>query len=173
MSAYRGPNSSYMSFDISLPRAFIWEVLGLSFAANIPDNRKLVWAHRCAMIVGNDVDEHALAGADCLRPLVFEGTVCTLVRIGILGKVVEPFSRPVESSCDEMATMVSNTPIGFAGIGLSASRSTLRLQRQFAGNLSRSGMRVYREIIAIPADGLARTVGRPDAATCTWSLIWE
>ena len=70
--------------------------------------------------MGDDVDEHPFSGLDGFSPFVFERAVFATVKAGILGEVIEPFARAIESSGDEMAAIVSTAPVRLARICLRA-----------------------------------------------------
>ena len=89
-------------------------------AINNPSDDEFVGPHRCTLIVRDDVDEHSFARLYCLSPLVLESSISASVEARILGEMVEPFTRAVESSADVVTTVVSNAAIRFAGIGLRA-----------------------------------------------------
>ena len=92
--------------------------MNVLFAINDPSDDQPMRSHRCAVIVGDDVNEHPLSGSDGFGPFVFKSEVFTSIKAGVLSEVVKPFPRAVESGGDVVTAMVSSAAIRLAGIGL-------------------------------------------------------
>jgi hypothetical protein len=83
-----------------------------------PDDVEAIRAAGHAFVPRYDVDKHSLSISKGFRPLVFECSVGATVEIAVLGEMVEPLSRAVESNGDVMAAIIVKKAIWLAGIPL-------------------------------------------------------
>ena len=59
----------------------------------------------------NNIDEHSSAGTHVSRPTDFEDTISAPIEFGVLGEMVEPLARAVETGGDIVAAIIANATV--------------------------------------------------------------
>jgi hypothetical protein len=88
----------------------------------------------------HNLDKDPPSGTNSLGPGVFNCAVGAAIEISVMGEMVEPLARAIETGGDKVAAVVSCAPIRLASIGLRAPRSGLHVQSYLTGNDPRPSM---------------------------------
>lgn len=121
-----------------------------------PTNSNLRRSCRFAFVERPYRNVYLLTANNSPGPFVFQFSIFTAVKTGVLGKVIERFSRAIEARSYEMTAVVARSPVGSTRLALDTSRADGVIRdMEFTGHFMRAPLRIDGETVVVANDGLS------------------